>query len=82
MPGRDVPQTAAGWLALDRDPPRFRRLMFGQVQLQDTIFHAGLDLVDIHRSRQRERALEAAVSPFPPLVVRLGHAGRWLALPA
>jgi hypothetical protein len=33
MPGRDMPQTAAGGLALDRDPPRFRRLRCGQVQL-------------------------------------------------
>ena len=39
-----VRDTAEVILALHGNPPRFCHLMFGQVQLEDAVLEAGLDL--------------------------------------
>jgi hypothetical protein len=75
-----VRDTAKAILALHGNPPRFCYLMFGQLRLENAVLEAGLDLLGIHRDRLCKNALEAAIGPLRPLIVRLSHPGLWLAL--
>src|SRR5512135_2412261 len=50
---------------------RLRRLLLRKMDLQNAVLHPGVDLVRVHGSRERERAVEGAVRPLHAVIALL-----------